>query len=150
MEYLELIIVVGLVAVGFVFGQITEKRHFNSIIQREEELRGLLTFSERYPPPDLKIRSSALVGGNVVISHDYFKNMAAGLRQLLGGRISAYESLLERARREALLRMKQEAKELGASMVINVKIETSSISKGHQGQIGSVEVYAYGTALVEA
>jgi uncharacterized protein YbjQ (UPF0145 family) len=149
MEYINLIVVVGLVIIGYVFGQMAEKKHFKSIIEREEQLRPLLAFSERYPPPDLKIENTALVGGNVVISIDYFKGMAAGLRQLLGGRITAYESLAERARREALLRMKQEAKDLGASMVINVKLETSSISKGNQGQVGAVEVFAYGTALIE-
>ena len=54
---------------------------------------------------------------------------------------------LERARREAILRMKEDAHRLGANMVINVKLETASISKGAANQIGSVEVYAYGTAL---
>ena len=149
MEYLDLIILVSLVVIGYVFGQIAEKRHFRSIIEREQELRSLLTFSERYPPIGMQFKESHLVGGNVVISIDYFKHIAASLRTLLGGRVSAYESLVERARREALLRMKEDARTKGAGMIINVKLETSSISKGAQGQIGSVEVYAYGTALIE-
>jgi uncharacterized protein YbjQ (UPF0145 family) len=84
----------------------------------------------------------------VVISIDYFKRISAALRSLLGGRVTAYESLLERARREAILRMKQRAFDSGASHVINVKLETTSISKGYRKQVGSVEVYAYGTALI--
>ena len=78
---------------------------------------------------------------------DYFKKVVAGLRNIFGGRVSAYETLIERARREALLRMKEEAKLKGAESIFNVKLETASISKNAGGQIGSVEVYAYGTAI---
>ena len=62
--------------------------------------------------------------------------------------MNSYESLLERGRREALLRMKEEARRLNATEIFNVKMETASISKGAGNSIGSVEVYAYGTALI--
>ena len=138
-----------MLALGYGFGRVAEARHFKSIREREQLLAPVLAFSERLPPPSTTARRVALVGGNVVVSVDYFKQVAAGLRSLFGGRVMAFESLLERARREALLRMKQEAADLGAAMVINVKLETSSISKGKKGQVGAVEVYAYGTALIE-
>ena len=73
--------------------------------------------------------------------------MSAGLRNFFGGRVSAYETLVDRARREATLRMKQQADAWGADTICNVRIETSSISKGAKGRVGAVEVYAYGTAL---
>lgn len=148
MEYLNLIIFVTLLTVGYVVGQWIEKKHFKSIIEREERYRKLLTFNERFPPKELKSVNVELVGGNVVISIDYFKRIAAGLRGLIGGRVSAYETLVERARREAILRMKESAHKKGASMIINVRLETASISKGKKQQIGSVEVYAYGTAII--
>ena len=66
------------------------------------------------------------------------------------GRIFVYETLVERARREAILRMKDEARECGAGTVFNVKLETSSITKGKKNQTGCVEVYAYGTAVIAA
>jgi uncharacterized protein YbjQ (UPF0145 family) len=149
MALLDILIVLGLIVLGFVFGQLAEQRHFRSIRRRESETRDLLCFSERFPPPDAKVRSVDLVAGNVAISIDYFKRVTAGLRMLYGGRVRAYESLLERARREAILRMKEEAIRKGAKSVFNVKIETSSISKGGAQQIGSVEVIVYGTALIE-
>ena len=148
MEYLNLIIFVTLLTVGYVVGQWIEKKHFRSIIEREERYRKLLTFNERFPLKELKSVNVELVGGNVVISIDYFKRIAAGLRGLIGGRVSAYETLVERARREAILRMKESAHKKGASMIINVRLETASISKGKKQQIGSVEVYAYGTAII--
>lgn len=144
---INLIIFLALVVLGYVFGRRAEKKHFESIIEREGEYQSLLAFSERFPPPDMTVSEAKLVGGTVVISIDYFKRLAAGLRNIFGGRVTAYESLIERARREAILRMKEDAIAMGAQMIINVKLETSSISKGSGDQVGAVEVYAYGTAL---
>lgn len=144
----DLIILAILMTLGYIFGRLAEARHFKSIIKREQEYQSLISFSERLPPPGMTDMEAELVGGNVVISVDYFKRVVAGLRSLVGGRIKTYETLLERARREAILRMKESARAKGAEMIVNVKLETASITKGRQQQIGSVEVYAYGTALI--
>ena len=141
----DLILFLILLVLGYVFGQLAEKRHFRSIIKREAELRDVLCFTERNVP-EMGHIDSALVCGSVVISIDFFKKFVAGLRDLVGGRVSSYESLLERARREALLRMKTEARSIGAKSVWNVRLETSSITKGGKG-VAAVEVIAYGTAL---
>jgi uncharacterized protein YbjQ (UPF0145 family) len=144
----DVIIFAVLLTLGYVFGRITENKHFKSIIKRERQYQHILAFSERFPQPGLGSVESRLVGGNVVISVDYFKRIASALRSLIGGRLTAYETLLERARREALLRMKQQAQSIGATQVINVKLETASITKGKKQQVGCVEVYAYGTAII--
>jgi uncharacterized protein YbjQ (UPF0145 family) len=144
---MELIVIAILTTLGYFFGRIAENRHFKSIRLREIQYKDILVFNERHLPAGVW-RQGPLVGGNVVISVDYFKRLVAGLRALFGGRLSTYESLLERARREAILRMKAQARSCGAGMIINVRLETASISKGREGQVGSVEVYAYGTALV--
>jgi len=142
----DLIFFLTLLVLGYVFGQMAEKRHFRSIIEREQELRAVLCFTERNLP-EMGDVGSSLVCGNVVISIDFFKKFVAGLRNLVGGRVSSYESLLERARREAILRMKAEAKALGAHSVWNVRLETSSITKDASQGVGAVEVLAYGTAI---
>lgn len=142
----DLVLILSLLTIGYFFGSSLERRHFRSILKRENELRDVHTFSTRHLPPDAQ-GDAALVAGNVVISIDYFKKISAGLRGLIGGRVSAYESLVERARREAVLRMKLEAKQRGASSIWNVKLETSSITKGNDDRVVSVEVLAYGTAL---
>lgn len=142
----DLIIFLVLLLLGYVFGQLAEKRHFRSIIAREQALRSILVFSERRIPDEDQLEG-ILVSGNVVISIDYFKRFVAALRNLVGGRVSSYESLLERARREAILRMKDAARRKGATAVWNLRLETASISKGTQDGIGAVEVVAYGTAV---
>lgn len=139
-----------LLAVGYGVGSSREKAHYKSIIERERRLRGLPVASTRRAPETDPPVATRLVAGNAVISVDYFKRFVAGLRMLVGGRLSTYESLVDRARREALLRMQEDAESVGASMVLNVRVETSSVSKGQggSGSVGSVEVLAYGTAIL--
>ena len=147
-NYLDIIIFFVLLALGYFFGQSREKNHYRSIIKREAQLRSIPVIASKILPDEFLPCQTELVSGSVVISVDYFKKFVAGLRSIVGGRITSYESLIDRARREAILRMKQEAKRLNADYVFNIKMETSSISKGREGSIGSVEVLAYGTAVV--
>jgi len=132
---------------GYGFGSHREKQHYLSIKTREAEMQNVMLFESRHYPSNRRISGGELVQGSVVISIDYFKQFVAGLRKLIGGRLKTYESLLDRGRREAILRMKEEAKELGANQIFNVKFETASISKGASGNIGSVEVFVYGSAI---
>ncbi|MFV1997524.1 MAG: YbjQ family protein [Acidiferrobacterales bacterium] len=144
----DLIVFVSLLALGYGFGRYAESRHYKSIIRREKELNRIPAIAQRFPPLTATPYKVELVTGSVVISVDYFKRFLASLRNLIGGRVRSYESLLDRARREAILRMKEKADQLGADMIFNIKLETSSIYKGRKNRVGSVEVLAYGTALI--
>ena len=143
----DLIVFIVLLALGYGFGRYAESRHYRSIIKREKHLNSIPAIASKIPPFRRQDLNSQLVAGNVVISVDFFKRFIAGLRNIFGGRITSYETLLDRARREAILRMKEEAKKLNAELIFNIKLETSSIHKGRGNSIGSVEVLAYGTAL---
>ena len=88
---------------------------------------------------------------SVVVSLDYFKRVIAGLRAIVGGRITTYEPLLDRARREAVLRVTEKAKAQGFDAVINLRLETSRMANSETGQgIGGIEILAFGTALLRA
>ena len=139
-----------LLAVGLFAGRANERRHFRELVALETSLRDILVFNERRPPADRQFRSGTLVVGSVVIAEDYFKRIAAGLRSLVGGRVGVYESLMDRGRREAIVRMKEEARRLGATMIFNVRFETSSLAEDQAGRSTnfSAEFIAYGTALV--
>ena len=143
----DLIIFLTLLALGFGFGQYLEKRHYKSIINREASLRHIPTIATKHFLQEFIPCTTQMVCGNIVISIDFFKKFVSGLRTIVGGRVSSYETLIDRARREAILRMKEQAVAQGANYVFNVKMETSSISKGRRDSIGSVEVLAYGTAI---
>lgn len=154
---IDIAIVLLLLVIGYGFGSYREKQHYASIYRREEQLSDILIFSSRFAPnADIQEHDviyagdgegAHLVQGSVVISSDYFKLFVANLRKLIGGRLTTFETLLDRGRREAVLRMKAEAKKLGHTRIINVKYETSSISKGANGNIGSIEVLAYGSSI---
>jgi uncharacterized protein YbjQ (UPF0145 family) len=148
-DYFELLLTLVLLAVGFFAGRFLESRHYASIRQREKQFLKIMAFSARYPPNIVEPQDTRLVCGTVVISSDYFKQFVAGLRKFLGGRFRSYESLLDRARREAILRMKMDAHKNGYALIINVKFVTTSIGGGVSGQQGipCFEVCAYGTAL---
>ena len=140
----ELILFVVLMAVGYVVGRIAEARHYASIKTRERLLQRLTVFTSRFPPTVSQSFDASLVTGCTVVSQDYFKSVAAALYSIFGGRVRSYESLLDRARRESVLRMKHSAMRRGASMIINVKFQAVAIpGRG----IGAVEILAYGTAL---
>lgn len=147
-NFIDLLIFFGLIALGYFAGSRAEKKHYRSIREREEKLlhQPAVTFGKFQGQE--AVAEARLVSGSAVISVDYFKRLLAGLRALVGGRVKSYESLLDRARREALLRMKEQA--AGADAVVNLRIETTSISKGSRkrnSSVSTVEALAYGTAL---
>lgn len=143
-----LVFAITLLSIGFVSGRYLEKRHYASIIARETAPGQVLIFPSRQPPSQSPPCSSCLVSGSVVVSADYFKRFVAGLRLLVGGRLNTYESLLDRARREALLRMREQASAMGATQIFNVKLETMAIGGRTKTGVAALEVLAYGTALV--
>ena len=136
-----------LLLLGFVVGRRLERRHFIDLAAREQVSDlPMIILAKRGAE---RCQHGVLVTGSVVISHDYFKRFMAALRMLFGGRLHSYETLLERARREALLRLREAAGQLGATHVYNVKVETAAISgRGGQNRIGSLEVLVYGTAVI--
>jgi uncharacterized protein YbjQ (UPF0145 family) len=143
----DLLFFLALIVLGYGSGTIVEKRHYRSIQKREKAYLPLPAVTIRtvqYPEEDIK--SAELVYGSAVISIDYFKRILAGLRNIFGGTVKSYESLIDRARREALLRMKEMAGD--AAVIVNVRIETAAIGRrANKKGVGCLEAIAYGTAL---
>lgn len=143
-DFFPLIFFLVLLTVGYIVGRILEKKHYSSIIDRENQQRDILLIASKKPTD--QFTNQQLVMGNVVISSDYFKTFSAGIRGIFGGRLHAYETLVDRGRREAILRMKNQAEHIGANAIFNVKLETSTISTGQNKALGTIEILAYGTA----
>ena len=146
-----LVVLAALVVVGYLAGSRAEQAHYASLIEREAALKALpVSNLKQGPETDQDVEWVQLVYGNTVIAADYFKIFVSALRNLSGGQLSAYESLMERARRESVLRMKEMARRQGADLVINLRIEAVSIGKDTSGQkngLASIEALAYGTAI---
>lgn len=138
----------GPLAIWYWIGKHFENKHFESIKQREAKHIQMSLVPSDLVDREKPIEAMAMVTGGVVIGSDPFKRYVATLVNLIGGRISVFEPLLDRARREAVLRMKEKAAAIRADEVVNFRMETMSISGGKDGKPqGIVEVLAYGTAI---
>lgn len=82
-----------------------------------------------------------LVSGNTVRAKHVGRDLAAGLKNLVGGELKGYTELLEDSRKEATERMVAQAKALGANAVVNIRFSTSAVAQG------ASELYVYGTAV---
>jgi len=82
-----------------------------------------------------------VVTGSTVRAKHIGRDFAAGLKNILGGELKGYTELLQEARKEALHRMMEQARSVGANAVVNVRFATSSVAQG------AAELFAYGTAV---
>ncbi|MAE97424.1 MAG: hypothetical protein CL910_22470 [Deltaproteobacteria bacterium] len=149
---LRLLLPLLLLAMGWLVGGAIERAHLRRLRLREIHWRRLPLVTLREPPEAWQVQRAGLVVGSVVVSIDYWKRMMAFFRSLVGGRVRAYESLLERARREALLRLKETAHGAGFDAVLGVRLETArlaSASRDGEGTAG-VEIVAFGTGVTRS
>ncbi len=91
--------------------------------------------------PGAEIEALGMVKGTVVQTKNIGRDFMAGMKTLVGGEIVGYTEMLNEARQIAVKRMVDEAKELGADAVIDVKYGSSQVMSG------AAEVIAYGTAV---
>ena len=82
-----------------------------------------------------------LVCGSTVRSKNAFKDFGASLKNIFGGELKSYTKLLDETRQEAVDRMTEQARSLGANAIVNVRFATSDVAAG------AAEIYVYGTAV---
>jgi len=82
------------------------------------------------------------VQGNTVRAKHAGRDIAASIKNLVGGELKGYTELLTESRRQAVERMLAQAQQLGANAVLNVRFSTSAVTAG------AAELYAYGTAAI--
>ncbi len=136
--------ILGLIFFGFI-GAYVERRHYAALRIREAATARLPIMTARTLETGRLVADARLVATEVMISHDYFKRFLAQLRNLFGGRIRSYDTLLDRARREALLRLKEQCPD--ASIIANLRLETLCVTTSRRNSIVGVELIAYGTAI---
>jgi len=88
------------------------------------------------------VRHLGLVQGSTVRAKAFGDDLIAGFQNIVGGEIVPYTELLVESRQEAVERMLEQARSVGANAVVNVRFSTSNITAG------AAEVMAYGTAVV--
>ena len=130
MEILIALLFTGaLLILGFTAGTFAEKRHFKRLDGREEINRLMLhTQSKLYLSPTAGGKTPSMIYSETVVASDYFKNFLSGFRKFFGGEMKSYHSLMERARRETLAKLIEQAREMGYNAVCNVRLEPADIS----------------------
>ena len=90
---------------------------------------------------DKEIEALGIVKGTIVHTKNVGRDFMAAMKTLVGGELTGYTQMLNEARQIAVKRMVDEAEELGADAILNVRYGTSSVMSG------AAEVIAYGTAV---
>lgn len=139
---------IALLLFAYAVGSALEGRHFRDLRRRETAIEGFPVTTFQALPADWHVRDGQLVEGSVVVSLDHFKRLVAALRMFVGGRVKTFEPLLDRARREAYLRMVEQARSKGFDAVINVRLVTSRLANARNDQsTAGVEILAFGTGI---
>jgi uncharacterized protein YbjQ (UPF0145 family) len=101
----------------------------------------IITNIETVPGKNI-IEHFGLVAGSTIRAKHIGRDIMASLKNLVGGELKGYTQLLQESRQQALDRMVDQARQLGANAIINVRFSTSSVAQG------AAELYAYGTAVL--
>ncbi|MEF2175706.1 MAG: heavy metal-binding domain-containing protein [Candidatus Absconditabacteria bacterium] len=144
---MELLIILGLLVVTAISGTLLEKRHLKNIEKREELFKNIVILSKI----DLKhfdASGGGLLSSGVVYAIDYFRQFIFLFISFFGGRVVMYESVMDRARREAILRVKKQAQDYGFNCIVDLRVETATLTTNNKNQNGGkVEIIAYGTGI---
>ncbi len=100
----------------------------------------IITTGEQIPGREIK-EILGVVRGGTVRARNIGRDIFAGLKNIVGGEISEYTKLQAESREEAIYRMEEDARRLGADAIIGMKLNTSMITQG------ASEILAYGTAV---
>jgi uncharacterized protein YbjQ (UPF0145 family) len=92
-------------------------------------------------PGKTVVEHFGLVSGSTIRAKHIGRDFMAGLKNLVGGELKGYTQLLQESREQAMARMIEEARLMGANAIVNVRFSTSSVAQG------AAELYAYGTAV---
>ena len=111
---------------------------------RPAETFGIALSNTETIPGKTIVEFYGVVSGNTVRAKHIGRDIMAGLKNIVGGELVGYTELLQDSRQEALERMVEQARSVGANAVVNVRFATSSISQG------AAELFAYGTAVTVA
>ncbi|WP_319406952.1 YbjQ family protein [uncultured Desulfosarcina sp.] len=92
-------------------------------------------------PGKTMLEHFGLVSGSTIRAKHIGRDLMASLKNLVGGELKGYTQLLQESRQQAMDRMTEEARLMGANAIVNVRFSTSSVAQG------AAELYAYGTAV---
>ncbi|MEM9165975.1 MAG: heavy metal-binding domain-containing protein [Planctomycetota bacterium] len=144
---LPILLIIG----AFFIGTLTENNHLKRLGASEASLAGIRVSTIDRAIDFSGAERGEIVVGECVIATDHFKSFIAKIVKLVGGELKIYRSLMERARRQALVRLMESAREKGYTSVCNIRLQTADVGGSAATARGAtmVAVLASGTAYRE-
>ena len=96
--------------------------------------------------PPGQVSASGLLSANIIMSVSWWQKLLGGIKTVFGGQVETWDGILAWARREAMQRLREQARARGYDNVINVRLETSEIQSS-KGRNTAIEILAYGTGI---
>jgi uncharacterized protein YbjQ (UPF0145 family) len=100
----------------------------------------IITTTETIPNKEI-VEILGIARGSTVRARNVGRDIMAGLKNIVGGEIEEYTQLQADSREQAMQRMEQDAKRMGADAIVNIRLATSVVTQG------AAEILAYGTAV---
>jgi uncharacterized protein YbjQ (UPF0145 family) len=126
-QIIGLAVIAGVLFLGYLVGQLREKGHLKALERREAMLREFRFDTCQTPHGVDSSVPVALVAGEAAIASDTFKTWTASLRNIFGGEARNMTRLHQRARREATLRMLEQAQGAGFNAVCNLRYDSADV-----------------------
>lgn len=145
---MDLLLLVVFITICCITGKTIEKRHYKNIRNREILLikKPYITCGKQYTTKK-KVQKAEIIASSIVIGCDRFSTICANLKNIFGGNVPAFETVLDRGRREVLLRVREKAAQSGADLLINVRYESVNLNPIEYSSNPMVSITAYGTAI---
>lgn len=110
-------------------------------MKKERKMTMIIATTEKIPGKEIVAYKGFAKGSTIQAKH-IGGDILAGLKNIIGGEIKEYATMMEKARQIAIGRMVKEAEEMGANAIVAVRLQTSSVMNS------AAEIVAYGTAVV--
>ena len=139
---------------SWAIGNWYQNRLMNALLENEKR-GGKMLQSDKHlstssPMTSMSADSSTLLHVSICVGPSWGQIFFMWFKSLFGGRLHSYDVVLDYGRREVLLRLNQQAKALGCSSMVNIRIETSTVSfarNNNSTKTSSVEFLAFATGL---
>ena len=141
---LGLLFTVGPFLFSWIFGSIYQKKKQGELGARVQAF-GTDNLTTLKTPPE-HVSASGLVTANIIMSVSWWQRLTGGIKTIFGGQVNTWDRILAWARKEAMQRLREQARAKGFDNVINVRLETSEIQSS-KGRNTAIEILAYGTGI---
>ena len=140
---------------SWAIGRWYQDRLMSALLLNEKQQGNMLQSDQHLSTQSLMTtmaaESSTLLHVSICVGPSVGQIFFMWFKSVFGGRLHSYDVVLDYGRREALLRLNQQAKSLGCSSIVNIRIETSTVSfaKNSKNSRSSVEFLAFATGIVQ-